>query len=634
MRMHREGSLAQCFRVPMYAVVGVHSSIAIGVSASLGPSASFLAIVRACRPRSCGALVVSLVARPCAKSVRVRDPEVAPTSPSGSSSGRRETAIPPKMGDRVLMLGHSGRRLAAESVRHRLVCVSALGSEMYGLPMSIRSIDLLPDDAPVVLGRSHQTGFFERLLESTEGRAFLHCVSRSHLEVTELRVGRGFRVLCRSGNPVVLGGKGLGRGESGHASVGDEIEFIAANRSGGCGAEGRPTVYLAFRFEIAEVGADAPFAGPGGQQDPNHRQPCGTVRKRHGQLQPPPQSELVGTVFGLHAPPQPTPAPVASPEDSRQIVEPAQLQLPQEGQADASLALQPAGTTLGLHAPSAPVFREPSPPQGARLHTTSSARDADAERAAPGGACSAAGECLGEPTRPELGLPPYAAEAPRTDAGGHVQTSLLAEAPFYLLLSGSAVLPSLRQELRRIDGREDGLTVGRAHQQKLHSAAFAAEVQQLVSRDHFRIERHGDTGLCRLIALSQNPIWLERPGGSRQQLLLGQPLSLAAGDRILLFTGTRDLSPQGPPGSLCWTFSGASAAEAPEEAATRVFSLRDGAAPERSQALHAKPRFCCAPSPSEAEAMRPSASKERSCGFASLFGASGPASHSAAFRTT
>jgi len=126
---------------------------------------------------------------------------------------------------------------------------------------------------------------------------------------------------------------------------------------------------------------------------------------------------------------------------------------------------------------------------------------------------------------------------------------------FWLTLCGSAVKDSFPQERRRLDGRGDGLTVGRAHQQALHTEAFDVELRQYLSRDHFRVECAAD-GSCRLVPVSSNPIWRVRRG-RRTEAIRGDPaLPLARGDVIQIFTGAEDCTPDGPGnlGTLFWIF--------------------------------------------------------------------------------
>jgi len=127
--------------------------------------------------------------------------------------------------------------------------------------------------------------------------------------------------------------------------------------------------------------------------------------------------------------------------------------------------------------------------------------------------------------------------------------------PFRLMLRGSAVRADFTQERRQLEGCDDGLTVGRAHQQALHAEAFEVELRQYLSRDHFRIERSRD-GACRLVPLSSNPMWRLR-GGRQTEAVRGDPaLPLVHGDAIQIFTGAEDCTPDGSGnmGSLFWIF--------------------------------------------------------------------------------
>lgn len=129
---------------------------------------------------------------------------------------------------------------------------------------------------------------------------------------------------------------------------------------------------------------------------------------------------------------------------------------------------------------------------------------------------------------------------------------------FWLELSGSAAL-----EKRRVDASDGKIVVGRAWQFDLHKKALREEVQTFVSREHFRVEELASGGAAtafpqkktlRLTALSSNPIWMSR-SGQVQQLSKEDFVEVDAGDCILLYTGARDGTPNGPGsvGELIWT---------------------------------------------------------------------------------
>eukprot|EP00931_Biecheleriopsis_adriatica_P030789 TRINITY_DN18106_c0_g2_i1.p1 TRINITY_DN18106_c0_g2~~TRINITY_DN18106_c0_g2_i1.p1 ORF type:complete len:708 (-),score=174.86 TRINITY_DN18106_c0_g2_i1:55-2007(-) len=155
---------------------------------------------------------------------------------------------------------------------------------------------------------------------------------------------------------------------------------------------------------------------------------------------------------------------------------------------------------------------------------------------------------------------------------------------FWVELSGSAVRPDVSHAMRKVmaspglasNGKGAGLVVGRAWQHELHKAALAEAALTFVSREHFRVEESessmvsmgqdpfmasafpspaADLRPCCLVALSQNPIWRQR-GNDIVQLGQQESLPLEPGDRILLFTGASDGTPNGPgnAGSIAWTF--------------------------------------------------------------------------------
>lgn len=137
---------------------------------------------------------------------------------------------------------------------------------------------------------------------------------------------------------------------------------------------------------------------------------------------------------------------------------------------------------------------------------------------------------------------------------------------FWLTLCGSAVRDGYPPDARRLDGGEEGLTVGRAHQKELHREAFDEELQQYLSRDHFRIDL-GLDGLCKLVAISNNPIWRNRCGKRTEAVVGDPPLTLVNGDAIQLFTGADDCTATGPGnlGSLLWLFQDTTSNRGPAE---------------------------------------------------------------------
>jgi len=176
--------------------------------------------------------------------------------------------------------------------------------------------------------------------------------------------------------------------------------------------------------------------------------------------------------------------------------------------------------------------------------------------------------------------------------------------PFWLELRGSAVRRDFPRDRRRLEGREDGLTVGRAQQQALHSEAFEVELRQYLSREHFRIER-GRDGVCRLVPMSSNPIWRVR-GGSQTEAVRGDPaLLLAHGDAIQLFTGAEDCTIDGPGnlGTLLWLFqesnaaAGGSPASSPndDEQASGFFEGRAVSRSSRKRSTSARRRVSGSP---------------------------------------
>jgi len=156
------------------------------------------------------------------------------------------------------------------------------------------------------------------------------------------------------------------------------------------------------------------------------------------------------------------------------------------------------------------------------------------------------------------------------------------EAPFSLVLGGSAVKQDVPISQRKLLGSDDGLTVGRAHQQALlNPDCLLKEVLKYVSRNHFRVESAPRrSGAWQLKALSSNPIWRARNGKLVELNEGDQPLSVEASDDILLFTGADDCTPDGPGnnGLLNFTFF-------QENIDDEILRVREGMADRSSTAL-------------------------------------------------
>lgn len=194
----------------------------------------------------------------------------------------------------------------------------------------------------------------------------------------------------------------------------------------------------------------------------------------------------------------------------------------------------------------------------------------------------------------ELQRASLASEEPPRAQSPAVAAAAPSPMPFWLILEGTAVREDVPRERRRLEGRPDGLTVGRAHQKELHSEAFARELREYMSRDHFRVERCPD-GSCLLVALSSNPIW-RLHAGKLTELSRGDPaLPLVCGDAVVLFTGAEDCTPDGPGnlGSCRWIFRAAAV-------------LDDGALEARKAAVAAR-EAAASPTPCRAADFRESA---------------------------
>lgn len=128
-------------------------------------------------------------------------------------------------------------------------------------------------------------------------------------------------------------------------------------------------------------------------------------------------------------------------------------------------------------------------------------------------------------------------------------------APFWLEIGGSALREDFPADRRKVPGNLSGICVGRSHQGQLHLEALREGVLKFVSRDHFRITRGADC-CYRLERLTGNPLWRVRPGERLEVKKDQAALPLAGGDIILLYTGAKDNTPDGPgsKGTLFWNF--------------------------------------------------------------------------------
>jgi len=126
---------------------------------------------------------------------------------------------------------------------------------------------------------------------------------------------------------------------------------------------------------------------------------------------------------------------------------------------------------------------------------------------------------------------------------------------FWLEIEGTAVRPECPPAQRRIAGTRDGVIVGRSYQPQLFMQTLREEVLQFISREHFRVDR-GEDGNCRLLPLTNNPMWRVRAGHQAEARRGQPPLLLADGDCLQVFTGARDCTADGPGsvGTLYWRF--------------------------------------------------------------------------------
>ncbi|CAE7888813.1 unnamed protein product, partial [Symbiodinium sp. KB8] len=116
---------------------------------------------------------------------------------------------------------------------------------------------------------------------------------------------------------------------------------------------------------------------------------------------------------------------------------------------------------------------------------------------------------------------------------------------FWLELSGSAVTNAPDRKV--YPGPDNTITIGRAYQLELHQKGLPEEVQNFVSREHFRVEEMREDRVTpfplratlKLTQLSPNPVWLSH-GGEKKKMVQKETAEVETGDRILLYTGASD----------------------------------------------------------------------------------------------
>lgn len=123
-----------------------------------------------------------------------------------------------------------------------LLCVSAIGTDVSKIPLEARTVPLNIKQK-LVLGRMHQSGFFEHLLQGDMAQRYLCCVSRAHLEITP--TGGDFEVVNLSANPIAIAGPKLGKGETALLRPGSCIDFIGTHSDG----SGQTVVYLKLKLQ-------------------------------------------------------------------------------------------------------------------------------------------------------------------------------------------------------------------------------------------------------------------------------------------------------------------------------------------------------------------------------------------------
>ena len=175
-------------------------------------------------------------------SILLRDAASARRNPAPMPT-KLDLPAPPMEGDnRPPGISPKAWWFTGDPGRFSLLCVSAIGIDVSKIPVEARVVPL--GKQKLMLGRMHQSGLFEHLLQGEMAQRYLCCVSRSHLEITP-RSGDGFEVLNLSANPIAIAGPKLGKGETGVLRPGSCIDFIGTHSDG----SGQTVVYLKLKLE-------------------------------------------------------------------------------------------------------------------------------------------------------------------------------------------------------------------------------------------------------------------------------------------------------------------------------------------------------------------------------------------------
>jgi len=365
-----------------------------------------------------------------------------------------------------------------------LECTHSSGVDAASLFAKHRCLVLRAADGPWTVGRMQQPDFFARLVPDESQRTV---ISRNHLLFTWAAPSLRLKKLSQS---VVL--------VNGAPAPQSEINVIHGTKVDFCGRDGI-TSFLTFVILIRDARAvamlgptplptrpDVPAIAPA-QHHQKHRQ---SLHVPQGGLAP--QLQQIGRDAQVEADTQ---VSTASPKHRTSQLSPA-----------------------CIHHPSAN------------------------DKRASHGACRAASEQMASnrPQADQVNRMLPATQDAMLCALGSKRVPY-----FWLTLCGTAVKEGFPCDAGRLEGREDGLSVGRGHQKELHAQAFDEDLQQYFSHNHFRIDR-GSDGSCQLVPMSKHPIWRNRCGNTTEAIVGDPPLTLDYGDAIQLFTGASDCAGTGP----------------------------------------------------------------------------------------
>lgn len=453
-----------------------------------------------------------------------------------------------------------------------LVCVAAPGAavDVNTLPVEARSIGIR-EDVDTQVGKTLQVDLFLGIFAD---RPALAWISRIHCDFCPAADSPGkFTVNCRSPNGIRVNEKYVGKGEAAKVRPPVLIDFLTTLDAGKtfdllCRWQFEPSHRIpwgcsGFAGGVQPQGPPPPLGEvplPQGVQD--------TVAPPHVQSVAPTYAEPPAVAPACAVPPAVAPAYAGPPAVAPTYAVPPAVVPQSVGASNA-----PYGVGERIEA----VYQNDGRWYGAVFESMQSdgsfviAWDdgAQFDRVKLPGQVRRPNIQAERPSQPEI-IQPNAATVPMSrgmsmEEMNMMQTAMQQQAemvpgmqsavgevsacPFWLELGGSALREDYPPARRKLIGQHSGIVVGRTHQGHIFLEAFRDEIRdellKFISRDHFRIVRCPDS-TYRLERLTGNSMWRVRPG-ERVPLRKGcDPLPLAGGDIILLYSGATDNTPDGP----------------------------------------------------------------------------------------